>query len=338
MSSISIDLNNVALRGKTLPVQCFLDQSNFNIPNEVISSQIPLSGETLRGNEFDTVGKLQESVGKLIISRQSGEIVGSGSAIAISPNGLFLSVAHAVNSQTYTLSDILSYMNGVPNEKSFKVQLPILNKETGTATFRTLDLVLVDFNSHLDAAVFALKNPEQDPLTFLSLRQEVAKIGDTSYKLGHLLQSNLNQLSKGLTIHTARQSNSLCSECSEVKTIITTIPCAYGDSGGAFINENGELIGLIRAVSYFDLPLDESDIAAFAGNDEIVNELKDTRIISQGPNIQLSVLPYLERVVGSQFNNLLDGKEVNVYPKEAQGTVNNPPAIIIFSFVSRETF
>lgn len=338
MSSISIDLNNIALRGKTLPVQCFLDQSKFDVPHEVISSQIPLSGESLRGNEFGTVGKLQESVGRLIISKQSGEMVGSGSAIAISPNGLFLSVAHAVNSQTYTLYDILSSMNGIPNEKSYKVQLPILDKETGMATFKTLDLVLIDFDSHIDAAVFALKKPEEDPLTFLNLRKEVAKVGDVLYKLGHLLESDLNQLSKGITIHNARQSNSLCPQCSEVKTLITTAPCAYGDSGGAFISETGELVGLIRAVSYFKEPLDEIDIAAFAGNDEIGNILKESRVISQGPNIQLSVLPYLDSILGSQFNNLLDGKEVNVSPKEVKETINMGPRIIIFSFSPGEMF
>ncbi len=325
VNAISKSLGTVSSRIGSQPIKCSL-RSVSGISGDIADRQFPLVGANLSTSEFATLGRFQESVGKL---KTSGLVENNAaSAIAISPNGLFLTAAHCLEDG---LSSFVEQMFGIGPMTFFTAEIPVLDKYSSIVSSKTLELQVVDVNSHLDIALLAARNPGQDPITFLKLNpKSETLLGSDAYKIGHMDSADHNLLSSGTFVNLQRKVQSGCEECSERVYVVTTAACGFGDSGGAIINGNGDLICTISSVYK---PSGGDLLDGLVGDESVRNIVDSSNIFSLGTSVSGSVLPFLEKTLGKKgFKNLLDGDEVNISPKEVSKRRQSSPVITVIVF------
>ena len=103
--------------------------------------------------------------------------------------------------------------------------------------------------------------------------------------------------------------------------VVTTASGGLGDSGGAILDRDGKLIGLLNAVHSKN---DHPD--TFADNfverkRGVKTILGDSEILSIGVSVCSDILEYLEedlteKVGEGTFEKVIRGEEIDIYPKD----------------------
>ena len=338
-SLLSRDLQSLAscIGKQKIPVA--IEVKDSGLPASVFSDQLPLLGTNLTASQIETVGRFQESIGRLRIVDFAGRTVGTGSATSISPSGLCLTSKHNVVPGIISLAEVLS---GLPSRRFF-VDIPTIVPGTGSISLETNEAEVIDYDPHIDAALISIKyeNRGKDPHPFIPCGTENTTLGGTVFKIGHHTGTEHNLFSKGVIIHTNQRNSALddgevhCDECERsIRFVVSTNPSGIGDSGGALIDETGKVAGLVTKVSYKPDSIDR-----YIEAPRVKQAAARSDVFLLSTSTTASILPFLERSLGKRnLNKVLDGKEVVITPKEAVKNRNSarPGSIIIFFEITPE--
>jgi hypothetical protein len=330
------DLSSLALSIGKSKRPVVIKAKDPGIPRCVSSDQLQLVGANLTGTQLETVGRLQEGIGRLRIVDFTGEPTGTGSATSISPNGLCLTSKHNIVPERVSFPELVS---GLP-QRTFFVDIPTIVPGTGNVSLETHEAEVIDYDPHIDVALIRIKYDDKDPHPFIPLGTEDTILGTPAYKIGHTSGAEHNLLSRGIITHTSQRNSAFndgeigCSECErDIRFVVSTNAAGFGDSGGVIIDETGKVTGLVTKVAY--KPFDSTEIYVEAPR--VHQAVPKSDVFSLSTSITASILPFLERSLGKRnLNKVLDGKEVVVTPKEAVKNRNSSrPSFIIISFELR---
>lgn len=310
----------------------FLPKSTSKCPVEIARAQTPIIPGNIKGNEFSTLGKFQEAVGRLKVLDRFNEEIGSGSAIAINRTGMFVTAKHVLENRDF-LDSILKMFYGIDNYK-FEIELYKVDPDSPSGyKLESYPVTVLDYDTSLDIGLIKVEAKKPDFIS-LKLDEHTPKLGSHSFKIGHISGKTYNSLSSGVVINpslnpeVAGERILPLDDRVEPEYIVSDNAVFYGDSGGALIGESGKAIGIVLQTREPGKTPDE-----FLANDfrtSVVHTKNNFTAVSASS--AKSILPYLDKVLGSeQFKKILDGEEVIVNKDEINKSLSSTmPGMIIF--------
>ncbi len=184
---------------------------------------------------YEELAALAQSVVMIVVHDVTGEPVGSGSGIAIHPDGYILTNCHVIRAGC-----------------SFSVRI-----ENDDQVYRTKDII--KYHSDYDLAILRIRRT-MPPLPVYDDRRKLRR-GEKVFAIGSPL-GLFNSVSDGII--SGFRSIDGC------EMIQFTAPISHGSSGGALLNTCGELIGIctggIDEGQNINLAVDYRQIRSFAAN------------------------------------------------------------------------
>ena len=327
--------------------------NQLGLPQAMLD-QIPLVGQNLSVQQAQTIGKVQEAIPLIRIVNRLGDVIGSGSAVCVNQSGLFVTAFH-VAQRSIDSSEAKSFSITLDNEllrelienstqdiKLF-IDIPRLSSTEDGIEITTLPIVVLDYDSEHDIALLSIDKSQKANLQAIPLETSSVKLDSLAYKIGHIAHAPYNLLSQGKVVRTGLDQATMLnlydfSPGPYKDEIFTSTGAGPGDSGGAVINENGNVVAIPLYVLYQCCKLHKT-----------MNEIVLDPTLSPGSysmalqheqylgsaNIQKHVLPYLERVLGGKnFKKLIDGDELSVTSKEITRTKSNRPKYFVIGLGS----
>lgn len=198
--------------------------------------QVPASRRPVpQERSYEELAALAQSVVMIVIHNESGEPVGSGSGIAINPEGYILTNCHVVHAG-----------------RAFSVRIENDDRVYGTAD-------IIKYHTQFDLALIRIQR-ELTPLPVFDGRKPLLR-GEKVFAIGSPL-GLFNSVSDGI-ISGFRTINGR-------EMIQFTAPISHGSSGGALLNSCGELVGIctsgIDEGQNINLAVNFQHIRSFAGN------------------------------------------------------------------------
>lgn len=178
-------------------------------------------------NKFDnTTSIFNNSISSVVELKSETKGFGEsfGSAVFIKKEGYLITAAHVV---TYQKN------NSVQTYQSYQIRFVDQKQYT--------EVVLIKYDTEKDLAYLKLKDPQKIKFTPLKIREEELKHGEIAFSVG-------NGLNQGISITKGIVSQPLVNikHNSLSRTMIQlNITINEGNSGGAVLDKNGMLIGIV---------------------------------------------------------------------------------------------
>ena len=262
------------------------------IPNSKYSSSVSI---TVKKKVYSASGiftKVNPSIVFIELYDKSDTLLGTGSGVIISKDGKIVTNAH-----------VLFFH---PSGSYVKVRL------SNGQVYKTNKLVGYHFKE--DLAVIQIKSAQNlKPATLGN--SSTIKPGEKVYALGSP-RGVQNTITEGIISNASVKVDG-------VTRIQTTTPIAPGSSGGALVNANGEVIGIvvstlleaqnqnhaIEILKVKNLKTNGNKTISEIGN-ELFPELAGTGTITEDSNADVNVLPYLDNTVNG---TLVNNDELDIY-------------------------
>lgn len=268
-------------------------------------------------DEIGTLGKKQESIGRLRLVVESGETDAIGSVSVINPSGLCITAKH--NVEEYLTPKKCPCCDEMIPPPTLEVDIPVIKDGVDSIELMSFKAQVLGLSSYSDLALLSLKRKEDEPFEFLHLESENPRHASNAYKIGHLNSNACNLLSAGKVVNN-RTSIDIGTIPSGEIVIVTTAPCGGGDSGGALVGDDLKLRGLLTNVIR-SIRGTDSDFSVFAEEVGVgkraQSHAKEAKVFSIGVSVKHEVLPALEDVLNKKtFTRMLDGREVILSKRE----------------------